>query len=84
MRLSRYCLRTRSRITSYNVCYTKLLRGGRPVEVSPQRESLEEVFLRTAGMQSEISRIMSPLQVGFYTHRVAERLDLRGAEAQIA
>lgn len=49
--------------------------GLRAPEIAP--------LVRQAGMNAEIERIASPLQVGFYTHRVAEQLDLRGAEAQI-
>jgi len=49
--------------------------GMRQPEIAP--------LVRQAGMQAEIGRIMSPLQVGFYTHRVAEQLDLRGVEAQL-
>jgi hypothetical protein len=50
--------------------------GMRPPEIGP--------LVRAAGMNAEISRIMSPLQVGFYTHRVSEQLNLRGAEGDIA
>jgi hypothetical protein len=38
---------------------------------------------RSTGVVGELSRMASPLQVGFYSHRLAEAADLRGAEAQI-
>jgi uncharacterized protein with von Willebrand factor type A (vWA) domain len=49
--------------------------GMRAPEIAP--------LVRAAGLQAEIGRIMSPLQVGYYTHRVGQVLDLARAEAEI-
>ena len=40
-------------------------------------------MVRAAGLEVELSRMSSPLQVGFYTHRLTESMDLRGASAEL-
>ncbi|RMH44590.1 MAG: VWA domain-containing protein [Deltaproteobacteria bacterium] len=40
-------------------------------------------LVRAAGLQGDLDRMVSPLQAGFFAHRVAQALDLRGAQADI-
>jgi len=49
--------------------------GMRPPEIA--------ALVQSAGMETEMSRISSPLQVGYYTHRLAERLDMAGAASSV-
>lgn len=41
-------------------------------------------LVRAAGADAELQRIRSPLQVGYYSYRILEALDVDGADAEIA
>ena len=43
-----------------------------------------EALIRMAGVQIDLSRLTNPLQVGFFTQQLIERLQFRQAEAEVA
>jgi uncharacterized protein with von Willebrand factor type A (vWA) domain len=43
-----------------------------------------EALIRMAGVQIDLGRLTNPLQVGFYTQQLLERLEFRRAEGEIA
>jgi uncharacterized protein len=40
-------------------------------------------LVRAAGVQADVQRMVSPLQAGYFSQRIAAALDLRGTEAQV-
>ncbi len=41
-------------------------------------------LIRAAGASTSLAEISSPLQIGYYTHRMLEELDVSGADAELA
>ncbi|HEX4459425.1 MAG TPA: hypothetical protein VIA18_15705, partial [Polyangia bacterium] len=47
------------------------------------RRTQVEALLRLAGVQLDLSRLQSPMQVGFFTQQLLEQLDPTGAKAEL-
>ncbi len=43
-----------------------------------------EALIRLAGVQIDLGRLVNPLQIGFFTQQLVERLHFRQAEAEVA